>query len=174
MKPLLPQLIAAAVVAGLAATLRSEEVSHEFAPLNYAPLGNYGQALTDMELAKHPEIKFIAIHVTPNGMGDSPQKRCIMFSNIGRIGKPSMEEAVEVGVNNKESAAIKTKAPEPPKYQVMTPLVDKAGEAIGLIVLIFPYKEGEDVGNYHNVAEIVKAELKDRISSKDELFKPAS
>jgi len=182
MKPLIQHLIAAALVSGLAATLHPEEMSNKFAPLSYIPLGNVGQALTDMEVAKHPEIKIIAIHVTPNGIADSPQKRCIMFSNIGRIGKPSMEEAVEVGVSNKETADIKTEDEHPspffvitapPKYQVMTPLVNKAGEAIGLIVLVFPYKEGDDVGKCHDIAESIKAELKSRISSKDDLFKPA-
>jgi hypothetical protein len=185
MKTLKTALTAAAILSLAAApSLHSQSAPNAFAPLAYAPLGNYGQALVDMEMAKHSELKLITLHVTPAGVpADSDKDRCILCSSIGRIGKHDNDEDIGIFRANKEKTELeKDLAPgapsygptAPPKYEVMTPLLDKAGETIGLAVIVFGYKAGDDVKKFDRIAHDIRDELRERIAAKDDLLKPAS
>jgi len=181
----LPRLIAAAALACASLTgLRADDAPNKYAPLAYAPLGNVGQALVDMEMAKHPELKLITLHVTPRGIpADSDKDRCILFSSIGRIGKHDNDEDIGIFKANKESTEVATE-PVPgvpkwsvtstPKFEVLTPLLDSSGKSIGLAVIVFAYKKGDDVGKFTETAHTIRDEIKDRTPSKDALFEPAS
>jgi hypothetical protein len=170
----------------LAATppLRAQGAASKYAPLPYPPRGLHGQALVDMELAKHPELKLLILHVTPPGVpADSDKDRAIMFSDIGRIGKPDNDEDIGVFRSRQEhveaQATAGTKVPPwsitaPPKFEVLTILYDRAGNAIGLAGIIFPYKQGDDTAKLTTLAHEIRDDLKTRIDSKDQLFDPAS
>jgi len=165
--------------------LLAVETPNPFAPLAYRPLGNCGQALVDMEMARHPELKILTIHLTPTGVApESDRERCLMFSNIGRIGKVDNDEDGAVFRAGKESVEVQ-KDPAPastnfsitatPKYEVLEILRDKFGQKIGLIVMVFPFHEDFDLEKYHAVAKAVAEELHARMTdNKDDLFKPAS
>jgi hypothetical protein len=172
-----------ALAAGSISSLHAEEAS-KFAPLAYTPMGMYGQALVDMETSKHPELKILTVHVTPPGIAPEVDKeRRLMFSNIGRIGKVDNDEDGATFRAGKEVVEVQ-KNPAPPstnfsitatpKYEVLTPLNDKSGKKVGLIVMVFPYHDNFDLEKYHAIAKEVAADLSSRTISKDALFKPAS
>lgn len=185
MKPTLPCIFAAAALAcASGSALRSEDAANKFAPLTYAPAGNLGQALVDMEMAKHPELKLITLHVTPKGVAaDSEKDRCILFSTIGRIGKHDNQEDLDVVKAGQEKTEVATD-PAPgvpswsptstPKFEVLTPLLDSSGKTIGLAVIVFAYKKGDDTGKFTKAAHDIRDEIRDRTPSKDALLDPAS
>jgi hypothetical protein len=155
----------------------------KYAPLTYQPLCNLGQALVDMEVARHPELKILTVHVTPRGIpADTDSERRLFFSNIGRVSKVDAGVDAEVYRSNKELIEIE-KDPAPPstnfsitaapKYEVLEILRDRNGNRLGLIVMVFPYHDNFDLEQYHKVALLVAKELGERISKKDELFDPA-
>jgi len=142
-----------------------------------------------MEVYKHPELKQLALHVTPVGFpigADADLQhcnRCIVASNFGRIGNPDIQEDYDVVLSGKELTAVETKlspttpwySPSaPPKYEVMSRLYDSSGQVIGMVYMSFGYKEGDDVGKFTALAHAIADELKQRIPSKDGLFKPAA
>src|SRR5258706_14609638 len=144
MKTFRTAIFAAALYVGLAPVLHSAEPSNKYAPLTYMPMSTYGQALVDMEVAKHPEIKILTIHVTPSGVpAETDKERRMMFSNIGRIGKVDDPVGAEIFRSNKDDVVIK-KDPAPPsmnfsitatpKSEVGTQLKNASGTTIGLIV----------------------------------------
>ena len=142
-----------------------------------------------MEVFKHPELKQLALHVTPPGFPAGAEltidhcNRCIMCSNFGRIGNPDIQEDYDVVISGKELTALETKlSPKmpfyspssPPKFEVMSRLYDSSGKTIGMVYLSFGYKDGDDTESFTRLAHTIEAELQQRISSKDTLFKPAS
>lgn len=176
-------LCAAGLLTLCAAALHAADAAGKYAPLTYTPLGFYGQALADIEVAKHPELKILTIHVTPRGVpADKNGDRRLMFGNLGRIGKVDNAGDDEAYTNGKEVVEVE-KDPAPPsmnfsitatpKYEVLTPLLDKAGNKIGLIVMVFPYHENFDLEIYHKVAQTVASELNGKVGNKDDLLKPA-
>lgn len=177
--PLLPSCIL--WLAAAAATAHA--VDAKYAPLSYQPICSQGQALVDMEVARHPELKILTLHVTPHGVpADTDNERRLFFSNIGRVSKVDAGVDAEVYRSDKELVEIE-KDPAPPstnfsitaspKYEVLEILRDKNGTRIGLIVMVFPYHDNFDLEQYHKVALQVARELNERIASKDGLFDPA-
>ena len=156
---------------------------NKYAPLAYQPLCSFGQALVDVEVARHPELKILTVHVTPRGVPvDTDKERRLFFSNIGRVGKMDAGPDAQVYQSNRELVEIE-KDPAPastnfsitatPKYEVLEILRDRAGNRIGLVVMVFPYHENFDLEQYHKIALQVAKALSERISSKDGLFDPA-
>lgn len=173
------------VLLGLAVGVRAQSSSaNPYAPLPYRPLGNVGQALVDLEMFSHPELKLVTLHITPQGVAaDSDKDRCILCSSIGRIGKPDEDEdnavfdsgkathEVETAMNPKLAPWAVTQAP---KYEVSMPLLDRSGEKIGLLVLCFGYRPGDDTAKLDRIADAILNDIRNRISSKDDLLAPAS
>jgi hypothetical protein len=184
MKPIYSSLLAVALIAGFAPALHSAESGNKYAPLTYTPMSTYGQALVDMEVAAHPELKILTLHVTPPGIAvDVDKERRLMFSNIGRIGKVDDPVGAKIFRSDTDDIVIKKEAPPPstnfsitaaPKYEVGTQLKDASGKPIGLAVMVFPYHENFDLEVYHRIAQSVAADLSSRVKSKDDLFRPAS
>jgi hypothetical protein len=175
-------IVAAAALALAGAGLRAQ--SGSYAPLDYTPQGNVGQALVDMEMARHPELKLITIHVTPKGVSpDADKDRCILCSSIGRIGKHDNQEDIDVYRAGKETTELATRyaknvspwsVTQAPKYEVATPLLDNAGDKVGLLVIVFGYRKGDDTSKFDSIAHQIRDDIKERIASKDDLLAPAS
>jgi hypothetical protein len=155
----------------------------KYSPLAYQPICSQGQALVDMEVARHPELKILTLHVTPRDVPvDVDSERRLFFSNIGRVSKVDAGPDGDVYRSDKELIEIEKNPAKPstnfsitatPKYEVLEILRDKNGARIGLIVMVFPYHENFDLEQYHKVALQVARELNERIASKDSLFDPA-
>ncbi|MEO6874894.1 MAG: hypothetical protein ABI222_08735 [Opitutaceae bacterium] len=184
MKLLYLTSFAAMILVGCTVSSGRAETANPFAPLTYTPQGNYGQALVDMEMARHPELKILTVHVTPPGVAATADaERRLLFSNIGRIGKVDNAADGEVFRGGVEVIEVLKEAAPPstnfsitaaPKYEVVEILQDATGAKIGLIVMVFPYHENFDLGKYRTVAQAVARELNRRVTTKDGLFKPAS
>ena len=177
------KLALALFAASLLVTVRAADSAGAYPPLKYQPLCSHGQALVDMEMARHPELKLITVHITPLGVpADANAERRILCSSIGRFGKPDAGPDAEVFNTNAEQVEIDKKlAPganpfgptAAPKYEVMAPLYDQAGDKIGIIVVVFPWKAGDDVAQKHATALKIRDEFKERTASKDDLLRPA-
>src|SRR5713226_8268810 len=81
---------------------------------------NYGQALVDRALARHPEVATLAMHVTPPNSPDN----VIIASNFGRTGKKADDD---------DLAVIKTGQPKSEvgkndRFSVELPLQDVSGD----------------------------------------------
>jgi len=177
-------LAAFAALSLSAFALRAEDAPRTYAPLDYAPMGNKGQAIVDMEMARHPELKLITVHITPVGISpDSDKDRCILCSSIGRIGKHDNEEDIGIykqGVEKTEAATETVKGvpmwsvTQAPKYEVLTPLLDKSGTKAGLLVVVFGYHPGEETAKYDRIAHEIRDDFQKASASKDDLLAPAS
>src|SRR5881394_4179846 len=126
---------ALAVVATIAISLalRAQAAKASPPPL---PLMPYGQELVDRVMASERGLLIVVMHVSPPGMANYP----IVASNIGRIGKPADDDDMRVintGKNNLEVAHGGT------RFEVELPMRDVAGETVGAIGLVFPYKSGD-------------------------------
>jgi hypothetical protein len=183
MKPIPRSTFLASIALVMAASGHAAPSPGAYPPLPYQPMGTDGQALVDMEVLKHPELKILTVHVTPPGVApDVDKERRLMFSNIGRVGKIDNDGDAEVFRAGKELVEVLTEESPPstnfsitasPKYEVLVPLNDASGKKIGLIVMIFPYHQNFDLESYHQIARDVTAELSSRVKSKDDLFRPA-
>src|SRR2546421_2163298 len=97
------------------------------------PVKIYAQELVDQVVAKHPDLLVVVMHVTP------PQAtgNAIIASNIGRIGKPGDEDDLRVIETGKPNLEV---AHGGNRYEVELVLRDVAGETIGALGLVWPYK----------------------------------
>lgn len=138
---------------------------NKYAPLAYQPLCSFGRALVDVEVARHPELKILTVHVTPRGVSkmDAGPDAQVYQSN---------RELVEIE-KDPSPASTNFSITATPKDEVLEILRDRAGNRIGLVVMVFPYHENFDLKQYHKIALQVAQELSERISSKDGLFDPA-
>jgi hypothetical protein len=155
-----------------------------YGKLDYTPRGNLGQAIVDSEMAAHPELKLITLHVTPIGVSpDADDQRFILCSSIGRIGKHDNQEDIDAYKAGKEiletdvtinQAVPMWSATQAPKYEIMTPILTKSGEKVGLAVFVFGYKPGDDTSKYVKIAHRIRDDIRAAISAKDDLLQPAN
>jgi len=99
------------------------------------PVKGYGQELVDQVMAKEPGLLVLVMHVSPPGAATYP----IIASNIGRIGKVADDDDMRVvttGKNNLEVAHGGT------RFEVEMPMRDLAGNIIGALGIVFPYRQG--------------------------------
>src|SRR6184192_3491027 len=101
--------------------------------LAQVPTKIYAQELVDRTVAKHPYLLVVVMHVTPPKAKDN----VIIASNIGRLGKAG--------------------------YEVELVLRDVAGETIGALGLVWPYKKGQDKAPFEQKAEKIRDALAKRI-----------
>ena len=129
-----------------------------FAPFALAqiPVKIYAQELVDRTVAQNPDLIVVVMHVTPPKAADN----VIIASNIGRIGKLGDEDDLRV---------IKTGEPNLEvghggnRYEVELVLRDVAGETIGALGLVWPYKAGQDKALFEKKAEKIRDALARRI-----------
>jgi hypothetical protein len=144
------------LAAALAASLRADP---------QAPLKSYAQQLVDEVVATQPGLLVIAMHVSPPGMATYP----IIASNIGRIGKVADEDdmrVIETGKTNLEVAHGGT------RFEVELALRDVAGDTIGALGLVFPYRRGDSKALLETKAIAIRDRMAKRILNAATLLEP--
>lgn len=140
------------------ATTRDPAAWNDGAPAPYA------QALVERTLARHPDLRILAFHVTPPGRPEN----MIVASNIGRIGKVADADDLQV---------IQTGAPRAEQtktgYSVELVLFDASRRPVGALGTTFAYTPGDDVGEIVRRATAVRDELAAEIPDLSSLFSPA-
>src|SRR5216684_1253236 len=96
----------------------------------------YAQALSDEIMAKHPELISVTFHGVPPGL----DKVYTMFAGSfpERIGNPDDPDDIDVITKGITIVDPRWHRNDPePKFTVMMPLRDAAGDNVGLIVFAF-------------------------------------
>lgn len=125
----------------------------------------YAQKLVGETLARHKEVIIMAFHVTPPNQTEN----VIIASNIGRYGKKADEDDMRV-INTGESNLEVNKSGD--HFEDELPLLDKAGNRIGAVGIVFNYKAGDDKTTLAKIAERIRDEMRQKIPFKDKLFEP--
>ena len=133
------------------------------------------QALADEIMSQHPELISVTFHGVPPGL----DKVYTMFAGSfpERIGNPDDPDDVDVitkGITivdprwHRANDAVK-------KFVMMMPLRDSSGENVGLLVLAYktPSPVAKSETEFFVAAAALRDDLKQRISSYSDLFKPA-
>jgi len=129
------------------------------------PVKGYGQELVDQVMAKERDLLVVVMHVSPPGAANYP----IIASNIGRIGKVADEDDMRVvttGKNNLEVAHGGT------RFEVEMPMRDLAGNTIGALGIVFPYRTGANKAALEKRAVSIRDWLARRILDAASLVEP--
>jgi hypothetical protein len=130
-----------------------------------APLKSYAQELVDELVAAEPGLLVIAMHVSPPGMANYP----IIASNIGRIGKVADDDdmrVIETGKTNLEVARGGT------RFEVELAMHDVAGDTIGALGLVFPYRQSDSKRALEKKAIAIRDRMAKRILNAASLVEP--
>ncbi len=120
------------------------------------PVKIYGQELIDRVVAKNPDLLVAVMHVTPPKSPDN----VIIASNIGRIGKLGDEDDLRVINTGKPNLEVGHGGN---RFEVELVLRDVAGETIGALGLVWPYKAGQDKAPFEKKAHQIRDALAGRI-----------
>jgi hypothetical protein len=162
----------------LAATLLFFAASTQASPSdkNWTPPAQkiYAQQLSDETMRAHPELLSITLHGVPPGQHDL----YTMFagSYLDRIGNPDDPDDIDVskkGITIVDPRWRRTKDPAP-KFVVLMPLRDRAGENIGLVVYAFkvPVESNAGERKFYLQALDLRDALAKRIPNYSALFAP--
>ena len=121
------------------------------------------QKLVDEALEKHPEVILLAIH------GGAP-KYNIIASNFGRFGKLGDEDDLRVIHTGKTNLEV---SPKGNHFEAELQLHDKARHVVGAVGVVFNYKAGDDKKAMEKIAEQIRHEMEQRITSSKALMGPA-
>src|SRR5438132_6653814 len=99
------------------------------------PVKGYGQELVDQVMAKERGLLVVVMHVSPPGAANYP----IIASNIGRIGKVADDDDMRVVTTGKTNLEV---AHGGTRFEVEMPMLDLAGNNIGALGIVFPYRKG--------------------------------
>lgn len=122
------------------------------------------QKLVDATLREHPEIRVLALHVTPPAGG----KNIILASNIGRIGKVADSDDMGVVTTGKPTMAVNDQGN---RYEVELALDDRGGKPVGAVSVVYAYKAGDNKQALAHRAQSVARELARHIPSAPALFR---
>lgn len=122
----------------------------------------YAQHLLEKTAAANPDLKGLAMHVTPPGGADN----IVIASTMGKTGDKSKETDLAA----MKSAEIRT---EGDRLDVELPLQDVSGRAIGALEVVFANKTGGDRVEFEKRAERIRDALRRRISHVKNLLEPA-
>ena len=137
----------------------------------------YAQTLADETMAKHPELLSITLHGVPPGMDNV----YTMFAGSypDRVGNPDDPDDIDVskkGITILDPRWHRTKDTSP-KFVVLMPMRDKAGENVGLVVYAFKDPKNPNTSatenEYLQKAAALRDGLAKRISSYKALFDTA-
>jgi hypothetical protein len=126
---------------------------------------NYAQELVDRTVAANPDLLVVVMHVTPPKSADN----VVIASNIGRIGKLGDEDDMRVINTGKPNLEV---AHGGHRYEVELVLRDVAGETIGALGLVWPYRPGQDKAPFEAKAEKIRDGLARRILNAANLMDP--
>ena len=129
------------------------------------PVKSYGQELVDQVVAKTPGLLVIVFHASPPNIPNHP----IIASNIGRIGKVADEDDMRVINTEKSNLEV---AHGGMRFEVELVLRDVAGNNIGALGLVFPYKSGVDKKALEKKAIGIRDWLAGRILNVGSLVEP--
>ena len=136
----------------------------------------YVQTLTEQVMARHPELISITFHGVPPG---AAPKTYTMFggSYVDRIGNaddPDDIMIIETGITILDPRWHRTKDVMP-KFVVMAPLRDAAGENIGLLVMAYhnPPGSAKTDMEFFRAGTALRDSLSKQIPSFAALFAPA-
>jgi iron complex outermembrane receptor protein len=121
-----------------------------------APVKSYAQELVDREVSRNPGLLVIVMHVAVSSDSNYP----IIASNIGRIGKPGDEDDLRVVNTKKTNLEV---SHDGKRFEVELVLLDSAGETIGALGLVFPYKKSDDKAAFEKRAIRIRNRLSRRI-----------
>jgi hypothetical protein len=134
------------------------------------------QTLTERIMKEHPELISVTFHGVPPGAAAGTYT---MFggSYLDRIGNPDDPDdvmVIEKGITILDPRWRKTNDTVK-KYVVMTPLRDKSGENIGLIVLAYknPEGSGKTDKDFFLAGTKLRDDLQAHIPTFASLFEPA-
>jgi hypothetical protein len=134
-------------------------------PYAQTPPELFAQRLVDETLAKHPEVAHLVLHVTPPDKPDT--ENVIIASSIGRIGKRADEDDLRIMHTGNVEAVL---AKSGDRFNVSLPLLDAAGNTIGVVAVGFPYKLGDDKATLLRAAGQLRDDLKGQIPDVQKLF----
>jgi len=121
-----------------------------------APQNIYAQELVNRIVAKYPDLRVVAMHVTPPGSSQN----VIIASNVGRIGKRADAEDLKVIGTGQTLAKVNKNAD---RFEVELVLHDASQKPIGALAIVFPYKAGDDKSQFEKRAERIRDELAEQI-----------
>jgi hypothetical protein len=135
----------------------------------------YAQQLSDETMKAHPELLSVTLHGVPPGLHDT----YTMFAGSypERIGNPDDPDDIDVskkGITIADPRWHRTQDPAP-KFVVLMPLRDRAGQNIGLVVYAFkvPVESNAGERKFYLQALDLRDSLAKRIPSYEALFAPA-
>jgi hypothetical protein len=135
----------------------------------------YAQRLADETMKAHPELLSVTLHGVPPGVQDV----YTMFAGSypDRIGNPDDPDDIDVskkGITIVDPRWHRTKDPAP-KFVVLMPLRDRAGENVGLVVYAFkvPVESNAGERGFYLKALALRDALAKRIPTYDALFAAA-
>ena len=127
----------------------------------------YAQALVDREIALHPDVAVLSMHVTP----PKTKQNIIIAANVPRlIGKPADTDDLHVIMTGVPLLAVNPKGDH---YEVQLPLLDANRRPLGSLGVVFPYHAGLDKAPLEKTATTIRDELSRRISHAGNLMEPA-
>ena len=132
----------------------------------YKQSAAFAQKLVNDELAAHPKVILIGLHVTP----PNHPVNVIIASNFGRIGKIADKDdmrVIQTGVSNFDvEPAGKT-------FEAEMPIREKSGHIIGAVSVVFNFKPGDDKAAYTRESQAICKHMNAQITTLDKLFGPA-
>src|SRR5260370_40523398 len=120
------------------------------------PVKSYGQELVDQVVARNPGLLVIVFHSSPPNVPNYP----IVASNIGRIGKVADDDDMRVITTAKNNLEV---AHGGKRFEVELAMRDVAGEIIGALGLVFPYRQGHDKASLQQEANAIRDPIAARI-----------
>ncbi len=127
----------------------------------------YAQKLINQTLARHPDVIVMAFHVTPPHQSEN----VIVASNIGRIGKKADADDLRVIETGTSSLEVNKTGD---RFEDELPLLDRSGQIIGAVGIVFHYKQGDDKQKLVTIAESIRNEMRRQIPSRNKLFEPVT
>ncbi|MGH8121354.1 MAG: hypothetical protein ACREPT_01125 [Rudaea sp.] len=110
------------------------------------PTHTFARHLVDQALNANPDIVIVAIHVSTPTNKEYP----IIASNIGRIGKKADADDMDVIKTAKPKLEINDSGD---RFESEGVLRDSAGDVLGAVGVVFPYKKGDDKQALHKRAD---------------------
>ncbi|WP_309606975.1 hypothetical protein [Phenylobacterium sp.] len=125
----------------------------------------YMQHLIDVTFERHPNLVLAVAHVnSPDG-----KKNVILGSTIGRWGKPGDADDRRVYETGRTNLEVNSTGD---RIEIEEELKNAAGETIGALGLVFPYRQDQDVTPYQKAAIDIQDEIGRRLLSAKNAFDP--
>ena len=129
------------------------------------PVKGYGQELVDRVMAKERGLLVVVMHASPPGVASYP----IVASNIGRIGKVADDDDMRVVTTGKTNLEV---AHGGARFEVELAMRDLAGNTIGALGIVFPYRKGASKAALEKRAVSIRDWLARRILDAGSLAEP--